>query len=168
MVSMVLALAVVFGLGIALLALGLRGRRIDDHPVCRRCQFDLIGVFPAITRCPECGQDLSFKTVRTGQRQKRQASVSCGIGCLSLALCSGMLRTRAWAIGVIPHIATAAEEQNRAWSPEVPCTQAFDGRVRGLLTPLSGGSRVPGSGMCPRTESSGSERGAARRGNGRP
>ena len=27
-----------------LLIAGLRGRRVDDHPLCRRCGFDLIGL----------------------------------------------------------------------------------------------------------------------------
>ncbi|MCC6679040.1 MAG: hypothetical protein IT436_18090 [Phycisphaerales bacterium] len=30
--------------GIALIGLGLRGRKIDDHPICRKCRFDLVGV----------------------------------------------------------------------------------------------------------------------------
>lgn len=34
-------------LSAVLLAFALRGRRIDDHPVCRRCRFDLAGVYPA-------------------------------------------------------------------------------------------------------------------------
>ena len=33
----------VFSLGLFLLILGLRGKRIDDHPWCRKCKFDLFG-----------------------------------------------------------------------------------------------------------------------------
>src|SRR5690349_6074803 len=45
-------------LGVVLLALGLRGRRVGDHPYCRRCGFDLFGLPPAHPACPECGADL--------------------------------------------------------------------------------------------------------------
>jgi tRNA(Ile2) C34 agmatinyltransferase TiaS len=44
--------------GISALVRGLRGRRIDDHPLCRRCGFDLTGKPETSTRCPECGSDL--------------------------------------------------------------------------------------------------------------
>ena len=30
--------------GIVLTVRGLRGRRVDDHPHCRKCGFDLIGL----------------------------------------------------------------------------------------------------------------------------
>jgi hypothetical protein len=57
MILIVLSTALtLFGLaGLILLVLGVRGWRIDDHPVCRRCRFDLVGVYPAIGACPECG-----------------------------------------------------------------------------------------------------------------
>ena len=57
-------LASVFGfLGVALVIRGLVGRRIDDHPICRKCRFDLVGLYdPAQPtreiRCPECGAEL--------------------------------------------------------------------------------------------------------------
>ena len=50
-----LLLAFSAALGLILLTLGLRGRQINDHPTCRRCKFDLVGVYPGIERCPECG-----------------------------------------------------------------------------------------------------------------
>src|SRR5690606_32468555 len=57
-----LAAILAFGLaGATALLLGLRGRRIDTHPICRRCGFDLIGQAPAastaaVTRAPRRAQ----------------------------------------------------------------------------------------------------------------
>jgi len=31
----------------------------DDHPVCRNCEYDLIGSRTLPTSCPECGADLT-------------------------------------------------------------------------------------------------------------
>lgn len=42
-------------LGLALFWRGWRGRRIDNHPWCRKCRFDLKGLWPGAARCPECG-----------------------------------------------------------------------------------------------------------------
>ncbi len=77
-------------LGGAALWRGLRGRRLNDHPICRKCKFDLVGVYspnnkdaggtgvsPVQTnedhpRCPECGRDLNRKrAVRHGERRRR-------------------------------------------------------------------------------------------------
>lgn len=52
-----LAGIIVPALGLALLIVGLRGRRIGDAPHCRQCKYNLTGV-PS-TRCPECGHDLT-------------------------------------------------------------------------------------------------------------
>jgi hypothetical protein len=58
--------------GLVLLWLGWRGRRLDDHPWCRRCKFDLYGRWPGATVCPECGSVLNRpRAVRTGHRRKR-------------------------------------------------------------------------------------------------
>lgn len=65
--------------GLALLALGLRGRRIDDHALCRKCNFDLTGL-SASGRCPECGSDLSTPhSTRTGNRRRRRAALIPGL-----------------------------------------------------------------------------------------
>jgi hypothetical protein len=53
---------------------GLRGRRVDDHPLCRRCGFDLTGRPDESTRCAECGADLARRrAVRAGHRERRRA-----------------------------------------------------------------------------------------------
>ncbi|HWE97211.1 MAG TPA: hypothetical protein VG269_24845 [Tepidisphaeraceae bacterium] len=57
---------------LALLTLGFRGRRTDDHPVCRRCGFDLFGKPPESVRCSECGAELNRRrAVRLGNRRHR-------------------------------------------------------------------------------------------------
>ena len=67
---------------VALVWRGLRGRRVDDHPVCRRCRFDLFGLPARHPRCPECGTDLlrrPRRAVRVGNRERRAASLTAGI-----------------------------------------------------------------------------------------
>src|SRR5690606_33120039 len=62
-----------------LLALGRRGRRVDDHPWCRRCRFDLFGL-PSPTHCPECGAALSHqRAVRHGQRRRQPRVMLMGL-----------------------------------------------------------------------------------------
>ncbi len=83
-----LALAI----GLALAVIGWRGRKIDDHPVCRKCRFDLAGVYPANKTCPECGRDLAGeRSVRIGNRRKRRLPLGVGAGLLAVALIFGGL-----------------------------------------------------------------------------
>ncbi len=58
---------------ILLFILGWRGKRINSHPVCRKCKFDLYGGWPKSTTCPECGGDATThpKGPRIGVRNKR-------------------------------------------------------------------------------------------------
>ncbi len=74
-------LGIVFGVGLAMTAVGLRGRRADDHPLCRRCRFDLTGrPADAERRCPECGADLaSPRAVVVGHRGRRPVVLSVGL-----------------------------------------------------------------------------------------
>jgi hypothetical protein len=58
--------------GVFLLTRGLRGYAIDGHPVCRTCDFDLVGLPADSARCSECGTDLATPgAVRTGNRRRR-------------------------------------------------------------------------------------------------
>jgi len=60
----------------ALLIVGLRGRRIDDHPLCRRCGFDLIGLPRESSTCSECGASLATASaIRTGHRARRSGLI---------------------------------------------------------------------------------------------
>ncbi len=47
--------------GTIVLLIAFRGRTIDDHPLCRRCRYDLFGLDPLPDLCPECGADLKGK-----------------------------------------------------------------------------------------------------------
>lgn len=68
---------IILSLGFLLIVSGLRGRRIDDHPWCRKCRFDLFGRDnQADPVCPECGCNLDKpNTVRVGQRKKRRGMI---------------------------------------------------------------------------------------------
>lgn len=73
-----------------MLAVGLRGRRIDDHPVCRKCRFDLSGAPEPREKCPECGADVSgARGVRIGQRTRRPRLAGFGAFALALGLLGG-------------------------------------------------------------------------------
>lgn len=66
-----IGLIVVFIVGLVLAWVGMRGRKINDHPVCRQCAFDLAGVYPEGVTCPECGAGLKREgSVRVGARRR--------------------------------------------------------------------------------------------------
>jgi len=65
--------------GALLLAWGWRGRRVGDHPHCRACGFDLVGLPAESLRCSECGPILSRAgAVRTGRHQRRAGWIWAG------------------------------------------------------------------------------------------
>ncbi len=67
------------GLAAALLFCGFRGLRIGDHPVCRRCAFDLYGSPAGTVVCGECGNDLTQPgTVAIGHHQRRTSFIIGG------------------------------------------------------------------------------------------
>ncbi len=73
-------------LGLALFTRGWRGRRLDNHPWCRACRFNLQGRWPGANRCPECGASLeTIGAVEVGQRRRRWMLSAIGllllIGC---------------------------------------------------------------------------------------
>jgi len=66
-------------IGIILVYLAWRGRRIDDHPLCRKCGFDLTGRSPQAERCSECGALLSRRrAIRIGHRRKHRLGLVSG------------------------------------------------------------------------------------------
>ena len=80
-------LVVLFAFGILLLAAGWRGRKINDHPVCRSCRFDLSGSYPEVITCPECGAGLKRpKAVQIGMRARMPLALLAGAACLLLSL----------------------------------------------------------------------------------
>lgn len=80
---------------LALTAFALRGRRVDHHPVCRRCGFDLFGKPPGSTACAECGADLNRRrAVRVGNRERRRGLAWVAASVLLLSL--GWLGAVGW------------------------------------------------------------------------
>lgn len=72
-------------LGLALTILGQRGRRIDKHPLCRRCGYDLTGLPKGSQRCSECGAELNrTRAIVVGHRQRRAWPL--GVGSVMLGL----------------------------------------------------------------------------------
>ena len=73
-----------------LIIFGGKGRRIGDHPHCRKCGFDLFGKPPESTRCNECGTDLtSANSIVLGLWQARRWAVLSGLFMLILGLMLG-------------------------------------------------------------------------------
>ena len=82
-------------LGIFALWRGLVGRRVGDHPCCRRCGFDLFGRPQDSHVCPECGADLTGKRPTViGIRHRRHGLIAAGIALLLPAV--GILGILAW------------------------------------------------------------------------
>src|SRR4051794_21261686 len=51
----------------------LRGKRVNDHPICRRCGFDVFGRPGGSNTCSECGADLAGRdAIRVGRRERRR------------------------------------------------------------------------------------------------
>jgi ribosomal protein L37E len=94
--SLLLSLsAAAFVISAAALGYALRGRRVDDHPVCRRCGFDLYGKPDGATRCSECGADLSRqRAVRVGRRETRRGLLKASAPLLLVSV--GLLGVQGW------------------------------------------------------------------------
>jgi len=77
---------------------GWRGKRVGDHPFCRRCGFDLFGLPAGSTACSECGADVQQrKAVQIGHRVRRTGRLTLGLALLIPAgLYLGMMAYGAW------------------------------------------------------------------------
>jgi hypothetical protein len=76
----VMASAGMLVVGLILILMGLRGRRIDEHPLCRRCGFDLVARPEGAENCSECGAGLGRRrAIRIGNRAKRWGFALLGL-----------------------------------------------------------------------------------------
>ena len=64
--------AAVLALGVALMFVGVRGRRVGDDPHCRKCGFNLRGRPDDSTRCAECGADVDAETRHAHRPARRR------------------------------------------------------------------------------------------------
>ncbi len=96
----ILGAAALAAFAIALILFGRRGRRINDHPVCRRCAFDLSGHAERPSICPECAADLTRRAaVRTGARRRRPIVLAAGwllVALLVVGVGLGALNAKKW------------------------------------------------------------------------
>jgi hypothetical protein len=95
-ITLLIALpALLLAASAAALAIALRGRRVDDHPVCRQCGFDLFGKPQGATVCSECGADLTRDgAVRIGRREKRRRLI--GFALPVLLVCVAWFALLGW------------------------------------------------------------------------
>jgi hypothetical protein len=90
--------AVVALLSAWLIVWGWRGRRLDMHPVCQRCGFDLFGLPPGRRVCSECGHDLNRRrATRFGNRRRRWRAIV--LGTTPLVLCLTWFAAVTWVVG---------------------------------------------------------------------
>lgn len=81
-----------FVVGFTLALIGWRGTRIDDHPLCRRCKYDMVGTDAIPKQCPECGSLLTKRrATRIGNRRRRRAMLTVGMVVSLLSLSIGGL-----------------------------------------------------------------------------
>lgn len=86
MTTVIITLCMLAALGLGLVAVGWRGRRVNDRPICRKCGFDLTGlsaVWPKGTQapcCTECGRVIkSSRSFRIGERKRRPIVMMLGV-----------------------------------------------------------------------------------------
>lgn len=79
-------------LAMALLWFALRGRRIDIHHLCRKCDYDLTGRAVENSVCSECGSDLGGRNaIRIGHRVRRRRLSAVAL--FGLAISAGTIGT---------------------------------------------------------------------------
>jgi len=77
--------------GVLLIWLGWRGKRLDDHPLCRKCGYDLSGSVgddgTKAEACPECGAKLATRrAVSLGNRRRRPRMIVIGVAMLIVCM----------------------------------------------------------------------------------
>lgn len=130
-------------LGFLALALGLRGRRVGTATHCRKCCFDLTGVFPEHETCPECGSPLTApRDVTRGLRRRRWGLLAVGVIALAFTatfstLASRDVITKARLAGVLPTRTLIALGVDRpdGWLADESTAELFDRLVRARYSP---------------------------------
>lgn len=90
LVGVLIAAALLIVIGAWLLIRGAVGRRVNDHPICRGCGFDLVGLYERtatgqVMKCPECGRELSgARGVRIGARRRSGLAIAVGVVMLAV------------------------------------------------------------------------------------
>ena len=87
LISLIILLILIAGVGVFKLLRGLRGGRIGDEPRCRRCDYQLQGI--ESLQCPECGLPLSPSSVVRGKRYRRPSLATAGLLGLLVGLGAG-------------------------------------------------------------------------------
>jgi hypothetical protein len=89
--------AAILVFGVALLVLGMRGRRVGEDPHCRTCGFNLRGRDPDSERCPECGTEVTAASLAVGRQQRWPALIRLGLGLALLGAAASGVQTWRWA-----------------------------------------------------------------------
>ncbi len=133
-----IVLGVVLAAGVWLLVTGLRGRVVNDHPVCRKCKFDITGIYPGEERCPECGAELNSEAVRFGQRVRRTIRAATGALILgaTLIVVPVMLVTMTGTVNWNSHMPTSI----LIWQSQAGTPTAVNGAVQELTTRFNTGT----------------------------
>ncbi len=131
--------------GVVLVGRARRAGVVDDHPICRKCKYDLFGAADDRHTCPECGADLrKSNAIQMGHRQvdRRKAIVSfvivvLGIGGTFLAS-HGYQRFRARPANFLQAVTRGDATEAGRWLDLHPqfARGEFDAQTSSSHTPL--------------------------------
>lgn len=128
--------------GLALLVGGIRGRKLNNHPVCAWCKFDLEGVYPESITCPECGAGLKReRAVRTGVRRRMPGLIL--LGALLAAVPLAPIGTIAWALVTGTNIDSYKPLGLLLWEAKHSDTQRLDAIAAEIQARLMGRTVAP-------------------------
>ena len=83
---------ILLGAGLILWRIGKFGKRIDRHPICRKCGFDLYGSYRLDYTCSECGaRTFPPDGIRVGNRREVAWLVYGGVFLLILGVCGAFV-----------------------------------------------------------------------------
>jgi hypothetical protein len=115
---------------VVLVVVGLRGRKVDDHPLCRRCGFDLVGLMHP-RNCPECGSLLTLpRTTKVGHRRRHKVPLAIGLVLLLLLAGGGTF------VGIAASRGYNFNKITPEWLLELKAGSSDAGYASGALTEL--------------------------------